>query len=104
MYCLEGCDHPGVDIRDLAIPAGARIEVEHAPELLGGVTMLRAKGAVVKGAGREAPLYRARRRRGAGVALREIGLTAVPYCVWANREPGGMAVWIRELVGSGGLG
>ena len=23
-------------------------------------------------------------------------ITAVPYCLWANRQPGEMTVWIRE--------
>ena len=25
-------------------------------------------------------------------------LTAVPYAVWGNREPGEMTVWIRALI------
>ena len=26
---------------------------------------------------------------------REVEITAVPYCVWDNREPGEMRVWLR---------
>jgi DUF1680 family protein len=26
-----------------------------------------------------------------------LALKAVPYCFWANRQPGEMRVWIREL-------
>ena len=27
---------------------------------------------------------------------RPVSLRAVPYCVWDNRKPGEMLVWIRE--------
>jgi DUF1680 family protein len=39
------------------------------------------------------PLYSAAPPR-----AREVTLTAVPYFLWANREPGSMEVWIAEAV------
>ncbi|MGX1623418.1 hypothetical protein [Streptomyces sp. NPDC055506] len=60
---------------DLTLPDGARLEAREEPGLLGGVTLLSAGGV----------------RRSDGAAVR---LTAVPYCVWANRRQGPMRVWI----------
>jgi len=31
-----------------------------------------------------------------GVAFEEVDFTAVPYCVWDNRDPGPMVVWLPE--------
>ena len=31
-------------------------------------------------------------------AARDAALTALPYYLWANREPGSMQVWIAEAV------
>jgi uncharacterized protein len=31
-------------------------------------------------------------------AGRDAILTALPYCLWANREPGSMQVWIAEAI------
>ncbi|MFC9508262.1 glycoside hydrolase family 127 protein [Streptomyces sp. NPDC057002] len=76
VYCLEGVDQqPGVRFDDLTLPDGARLEARDEPGLMGGVTLLSAGGA----------------RRSDGAAVR---LTAVPYCVWANRRQGPMRVWI----------
>ena len=32
-------------------------------------------------------------------AAREVPIVALPYHLWANREPGSMQVWIAELGG-----
>jgi hypothetical protein len=56
---------------------------EDAPDLLGGVTVLRGDGTRPPGPPRIAPCP----------------LTAIPYHAWANREPGPMQVWIQEPPG-----
>jgi len=94
VYCLEAADHKApesVSVRRVAIPREAKIEAEHVPDLLGGVTVLRGTGLVAETAGwSEDALYRTAR------APRPVAITAIPYHVWDHREPGEMAVWIPE--------
>ena len=111
VYCVEAVDNPGVDLRDLVLPSDATISEERRDEVLGGVTVLKARARLeppgTEWAGR---LYRVasgsaskvtRRGRAAGERRekpkpRETELVAVPYYAWANREPGRMQVWIRS--------
>jgi DUF1680 family protein len=80
VYCVEGVDHGG-RVRDLYLPAEAELRAEHRPRLLGGVT-------VVEGT--------ARRQRESVGDDKAVGLLAVPYAVWANREVGEMDVWLPK--------
>jgi hypothetical protein len=68
VYAFEGADNGG-KVLDKSLPADATLTSEFMPDLLGGVSVVRA--AVGQGA-----------------------LTAVPYCVWSNRGPGEMIVWM----------
>jgi len=72
VHCFEAADHPGCDVRDLALPADAAWAPGFRPDLLGGVVALTARAA-------------------------ERDLTAIPYHLWANREPGPMRVWLRQV-------
>lgn len=76
VYCLESPDNGG-SVRDLFLPDDAPISVEERPEMLGGVTVLRAQG---------------RRRTIGGDAPATI--TAIPYYANANRGPVEMQVWL----------
>lgn len=71
VYCIEQADHDQ-PLEGLALPKDGPLRAEHAPDLLGGVTVIRSTDS----AGRP--------------------LTAVPYYAWDNRAPGPMDVWIRE--------
>ncbi|MCL5271128.1 MAG: glycoside hydrolase family 127 protein, partial [bacterium] len=88
VYCVEGIDHGGAAL-NLILPDRARVSTGFQPELLGGVTVLRARArALAHGAGGKAIEKTTR-------------LTAVPYCVWSNRGAGEMAVWLpREAAGA----
>lgn len=90
VYCIEGADHPDTDVRDLELPPTAAWQAVWRPDLLGGVTTLHTV-AIERRAKPSLPLYRAPddRRPTAPRAL-----TAIPYHVWANREPGAMQVWL----------
>ncbi|HUV63393.1 MAG TPA: beta-L-arabinofuranosidase domain-containing protein [Sedimentisphaerales bacterium] len=81
VYCLEGVDHPGVDISRLTLPPKADLRAEHRAELLGGVTILQGEAFTD--------------------AKHPVALTAVPYYAWANREKGAMIVWLDEEPVSG---
>jgi DUF1680 family protein len=79
VYCVEGVDNDG-SVLDLAVPDGASFTAEHKTDLLGGVTVLRADAADLKGQARK--------------------MTAIPYYAWSNRGPGEMAVWLWRQVDS----
>ncbi len=76
VYCLEGADHPGIDLSKLTLPRDSELKAEYRPDLLGGVTVLTGKALDAEG--------------------KPVDLTAIPYHAWANREKGQMTVWIDE--------
>jgi DUF1680 family protein len=97
LYCVEQADHPGVDLRDIVVPAGAGFGVSTGPDLLGGVTVLESRAeVVVPDEGWKDRLYRTARPRAEGLRATTVELKAVPYFAWANREPGAMRVWLRS--------
>jgi DUF1680 family protein len=69
VYCVEGVDNGG-SVADLSLGDNAVLSVEHRPELLNGVTVIRGEGARP--------------------------LTAIPYYAWSHRGAGEMAVWLRQ--------
>jgi DUF1680 family protein len=97
LYCVEQVDNPGVELRDVVLPADAAFSAAFRPDLLGGVTVLSARAeAAAPDESWEDRLYRTRRDRGEGRRTGAAKLTAVPYHAWANREPGAMHVWLRS--------
>lgn len=90
LYCVEGADNPA-DVHRLSLPDDAEFEVEFAQDLLGGVCVLRAVGLLDLDEGWQDTLYAAE-----PVATKPLTLTAIPYCVWDNRAPGPMRVWLRR--------
>jgi len=71
VYCAEAIDNGG-RARDLALAVEADLVAEHRRDLLGGVTVIRARDS-----------------QGAGA------FTAVPYFAWSNRGDGEMCVWLK---------
>jgi DUF1680 family protein len=96
VYCVEGADYPGMDVRDLALPGDAELRAEFQHDLLGGVVLLR-------GTGQLRPLdpywnehlYGSNSSGQDGVST-DVPFVALPYYAWAHREPGGMQVWVRS--------
>jgi hypothetical protein len=97
VYCLEGVDHPGVDLRDVALPAGARLDARRESGLLGGVVVVRGDAVETPPAAWDPQLYAAAETLPAAGApeRRPVPLVAVPYYAWANRAPGQMQVWLH---------
>jgi DUF1680 family protein len=75
VYCTEAADHAG-SVLDLVVPDDARLAAERRPDLLGGLSVLRATVRDLEGRPRE--------------------LVAIPYYAWSHRGPGEMAVWLRR--------
>jgi len=66
VYCVEGVDNGGT-VAGICVGKSERLQTEHRPDLLGGVTVIHGDG-----------------------------WTAVPYYAWSNRGAGEMAVWLPE--------
>jgi DUF1680 family protein len=66
VYCVEWPDIEG-SVHDLSIPRDLEFQIEHRPDLLHGITVLKGEG-----------------------------ITAIPYYAWAHRGRGEMAVWLKE--------
>jgi len=75
VYALEQVDN-GSGLLDYALPAEGQLSVEHEPDLLGGLTVIR--GEALDASGRTVPFK------------------AVPYYAWGHRAAGEMTVWLRR--------
>ena len=91
VYCFEYTDNG--ELRTLSLPRASDWSAEYHSELLGGVEVLVGEGLRYN-ASLENPLYQ-------DVPLTSITvpLLAIPYCLWDNRQPGAMQLWIQEASG-----
>ena len=92
IYCVEEADNPGGSVQTLTLPRDATIEPERRKDLLGGIVALRTTARRLLPAP-DTPLYAP-----SPPASHDVMLTALPYFLWANREPGSMQVWLAESV------
>jgi hypothetical protein len=91
VYCFEQADQPaGVAIDDLRLTDGSLTE-EFRPDLLGGVTVVRATARV---AAAPEPGLPYGEPTGEPVAQTDVTVTAVPYFAWANRDIAAMRIWV----------
>jgi uncharacterized protein len=70
VYCLESVDHPGLNIFDASLAPDPLLPV-FEPDLLGGIVTIQGKTKAGK------------------------PLLFIPYCLWGNRGPGQMTVWVN---------
>jgi hypothetical protein len=99
VYCLEEADN-GSPLASVAVAPQAKLRARFAPELLGGAVVIEADGCTddtatwreAEAADSPAP-YRPLAQL---QAAQPVKLTAVPYYLWGNRQPGEMTVWIRK--------
>jgi DUF1680 family protein len=84
VYCAEWPDNAGGRVRNLVLPADAKLTAEFRPALLGGVEVVTGTATSLA--------Y----DDGGKVAARRQPFAAIPYYAWANRGPGEMAVWLAE--------
>lgn len=89
VYCLEQCDHRA-PVRAIHLPDRARLTARFDRKLLGGVTVIEGTGLAPSPAGWKGRLY----RPAAEAKLKPAKIKAVPYCLWDNRAPGAMTVWL----------
>ena len=90
VYCFEQVDQ-AAPIAQTRLPRDAALTSGFRADLLGGVAVIKATGAVLTDADWSHVLYRETPADEASVAL-----TAVPYYIWCNRGANPMQVWLRE--------
>ena len=93
VYCLEEVDN-GPRLANVCIPQTSELEASFDNELFGGVSVISGDALRIEPADESAALY----RHHSQTRHYEAAFTfeAVPYYLWANREPGEMRVWIRS--------
>ena len=92
IYCLETEDNATNILDQIALPADAKIKAVYRKKLLGGVTVLTGNAELIDDNSWDTELYRTTKPK-----TRKIKFTAVPYCLWDNRSPGSMQVWLRGI-------
>jgi DUF1680 family protein len=91
IYCVEEADNPGQPVQTLELKRAAPIEAKERADLFGGVVTLEAPAKRLVPGDAEGALYSTTPPK-----TKDATLTALPYYLWANREPGAMQVWIAE--------
>jgi DUF1680 family protein len=91
VYCLEAADHDVKLLDRISVDPRAvgDFKVEQRPDLLGGVALIRGQGLALADS-QNGALYSTQ-----APEQRPVDLTLIPYCVWDNRQPGEMRVWLR---------
>jgi DUF1680 family protein len=83
VYCLEGVDNHG-QVRNLVLTRDSKLTARFEKDLLQGVAVVRGDALAVS-----------RSEKGNRVT-KLVKFQAVPYCIWDNRDPGPMVVWLPE--------
>jgi DUF1680 family protein len=93
VYCLEEVDN-GAELANVTLPRDVRIAYQFDSDLFGGVGTITGEAVRVEAAAWGNDLYQPQSTQ----QDRHTPFTfkAIPYFLWANRDPGEMRVWIRE--------
>lgn len=91
VYCLESTDLPkGVRMQDVFIPENIRLSARFDPRLLGGVVVVEGSAQARPSNAWNNELYRDFHP----AESKPVRLQLIPYCVWQNRGPCEMTVWM----------
>jgi hypothetical protein len=90
IFCIEEADL-GTEPQRLRLSSDGEIAVNYDPALLGGATVLEGDALEADASDWKDTLYRTQ-----PPVLKPKRFRAIPYHLWANREPGAMAVWLHE--------
>lgn len=88
LYCFEQADN-GPNLMELTIQRRS-MKIQRKPKLLNGVPVITGKATTRAAKGWKNTLYQA-----APTQRTTTAITAVPYCLWGNRAPGNMTVWMQ---------
>ncbi len=100
VYCLEQLDQPdGVGLFDVSMDVrperSSNFEEEFQNDLLGGVMVLKHRGAVADKSATSEALYQ--RYTVKKPEIKQVELRFIPYYAWANRAATPMQVWTPVL-------
>ncbi len=90
VYCIEEEDN-GKNLSAISIPLNSKLYSEYEESFLGGCVFIRLEGCRTDAAGWGDKLYKPAEEKELASEFK-----AVPYCMWGNRNPGEMQVWIRQ--------
>ncbi len=91
VYCLESPDlPPGVKISDVFLPADLKLTARYDRRLLDGVVVLEGNALTQSESNWTGKLYRDFQP----AELNPFNARFIPYCVWQNRGPSEMSVWL----------
>ena len=93
VYCLEEADN-GPRLANVCIPEEAELDAAFDSALFGGASVITGSALRIEPAEDSAALYRHHSQT--GYTQTAFNFRAIPYYLWANREPGEMRVWIRS--------
>lgn len=83
VYCVEGADNDGM-VRNLVLSRESPLTATFVKDLLGGIVAIRGQATAVT-------------RNDVGETVsKHVAFQAIPYCLWDNRKPGPMVVWLPE--------
>jgi hypothetical protein len=96
VYCLESADLPhGIKVSDVLIPSDLKLTARYDQRLLDGIVVLEGEGLAKANEDWSGALYRAF----SPARLEPLKLKFIPYCVWQNRGPSEMSVWLPVFGG-----
>jgi uncharacterized protein len=94
VYCVEEVDN-GARLANIAIPHDAPLQAQFDEQLFGGVSVITGNAVRIEPAAWPGGMYQP--KSVVGYAAAPFAFKAVPYYLWANRVPGEMRVWLREV-------
>lgn len=92
VYCLEEADN-GKNLSSIFVHPRQSPVPDFEAGLLGGTPVLTCTGKRISVQNWDGELYKP-----AEFITEAVNLKAVPYCLWGNREPGEMAVWLKASI------
>lgn len=93
VYCLEEADN-GPQLANVVIPRDSKLTAVVDSALFGGVAVITGEALRLEPANWQNGLYQPQSRL--QYTQQPFTFTAIPYSLWANRQPGEMRVWLRE--------
>lgn len=94
VYCLEEVDN-GPRLANVVIPSNAQLQANFDADLLGGASVITGDAIRIEPSSWTEEMYRP--QSVVEYTHAQFQFKAIPYYLWANREPGEMRVWIREI-------
>jgi hypothetical protein len=97
VYCLESPDLPGgMKISDVFLPSDMKLTARYDRRLLEGVVVLEGIALARRGENWNGRLY----REFQSDDFQPLRIRLIPYCVWQNRGPAEMSVWLPRTDGN----